>query len=536
MTRSGKPNVLLVVVDEWRAQSFGYAGDENAHTPAIDHLASESLNYTQAISGTPVCCPARASFLTGQYPLTHGVYINDVELNPTNQTLAEVFRDEGYATAYIGKWHLHGSPDGRFGRRNAFVPPEARHGFDYWRAAECTHDYWNSAYYAEDDPTPRTWPGYDAFAQTDDAAAFIANRMPEDEPFFMMLSYGPPHFPLNTAPEAFRELYRHRSIVVPSNVPEEHHQRAAEDLRGYYAHMAAIDECMRRLLGAIDTSGRRDDTLVIFTSDHGDMMWSHGLEHKLVPWEESVRVPLLVRGPDIVPGKSEALLNSPDLMPTVLGLAGIAGPTGIQGSDLSQATSGPSSAYLSAPAAFSTLRRFGIGEYRGVRTDRYTFVRSLEGPWLLYDNAADPHQRVNLVNDPDYAPVLDELQQELDGWRARLNDDFLRGEQYLERDGLMHYLEVNEPIGSSGSTSGGWSSNLESGLRWSVDTPLALIRQSPEATEVIATHMPGLFHWLATSGNDRDSIRLAALRSAGFDADALSRLDEQLATLGKRGA
>ncbi|PSL05947.1 arylsulfatase A-like enzyme [Haloactinopolyspora alba] len=535
ITNSTKKNVVLVVVDEWRAQSFGFAGDENAHTPAIDQLAAESLRYRQAISGTPVCCPARASFLTGQYPLDHGVYINDVELRPTGRTIAEVFRDEGYATGYVGKWHLYGSPDGWFGRRDAYVPPEARHGFQFWRAGECTHDYWNSVYYADDDPTPRVWPGYDSYAQTEQAAEFIEDRTAADEPFFLMLSYGPPHFPLDTAPEEFREHYNGRAIRVPGNVPSEHADSAADDLRGYYAHMAAIDECMSRLLRVIDATGRRDDTVVVFTSDHGDMMWSHGLQYKLVPWEESIRVPLLVRGPGIAPGDSDALFNSPDLMPTVLGFAGIAAPDGIQGTDFSDPSTTVDSAYLSVPAAYSTLRWYGIAEYRGVRTQRHTYVCAIDGPWLLFDNDADPGQSRNLVDDPDHAHVRDQLQEHLDEWRSRLRDEFLPGEYYIRRDQLEHYYEVNEPVGYSGRSSAGWASTIEAGRRWSIDTPLDMICDNADAAAIVARLVPELMPGHAPTVNGRDSVRLASLRHAGMiDEDRLSAVDEELAALGGR--
>ncbi|MCC6265311.1 MAG: sulfatase-like hydrolase/transferase, partial [Bryobacterales bacterium] len=135
-----RPNVVFVFGDQWRAQAFGYRGDPNARTPHIDKLAKKSFNFPNAVSGLPVCSPYRASLMTGQYAATHGLTVNDVELRPNGPTLGESFRKGGYATAYIGKWHIHGSPDGKFGRRLAPVPPASRFGFDYWRVCECTHD------------------------------------------------------------------------------------------------------------------------------------------------------------------------------------------------------------------------------------------------------------------------------------------------------------------------------------------------------------------------------------------------------------
>ena len=131
-----QPNVLFILVDQWRAQAFGYSGDPNARTPSIDALAGESVSFRNAVSGFPVCSPYRASLLTGQYAVRNGLVVNDVPLRPNGPTLGESFRKAGYETAYIGKWHVHGSPDGKFGRRLAYIPKESRFGFEYWKASE----------------------------------------------------------------------------------------------------------------------------------------------------------------------------------------------------------------------------------------------------------------------------------------------------------------------------------------------------------------------------------------------------------------
>ena len=140
-TQPSQPNVLFVLADEWRAQALGYSGDPNVHTTVLDRFAAESVNFENAVSGHPVCCPFRASLMTGQYPLTNGLFVNDEELKPTGTTLGQSFAKAGYQTGYIGKWHLYGSPDGKYGRRLAYIPPDHRFGFQYWKACECTHDY-----------------------------------------------------------------------------------------------------------------------------------------------------------------------------------------------------------------------------------------------------------------------------------------------------------------------------------------------------------------------------------------------------------
>src|SRR5439155_26690140 len=183
-----KPNILVVLADQWRAQAFGFAGHPNVKTPTFDRLASASIRFINAVAGLPVCSPTRASLLTGQRPLTHGVFLNDVPLHPDATTLAKVLKAGGYDTGYIGKWHLNGD-----GRSN-FIPRERRQGFDHWKALECTHDYSNSFYYA-DAPDKRKWPGYDAMAQTHEACDYLRGHAKSRKPFLLFLAWGPPHDP-----------------------------------------------------------------------------------------------------------------------------------------------------------------------------------------------------------------------------------------------------------------------------------------------------------------------------------------------------
>src|SRR5437764_6222260 len=130
-----RPNVIFILADQWRAQAFGYAGDPNVRTPHLDALERESLRFVNAVSNVPVCTPTRASILTGQRALTHGLFMNDAPLNPEAVTIAKVLGKAGYDTGYIGKWHVDGHG------RSAYIPPQRRQGFEYWKVLECTHDY-----------------------------------------------------------------------------------------------------------------------------------------------------------------------------------------------------------------------------------------------------------------------------------------------------------------------------------------------------------------------------------------------------------
>jgi arylsulfatase A-like enzyme len=459
-----KPNILFILADEWRAQSTPWNNDPNLETPVLARLASQSANFDMAVSGTPVCCPYRASLLTGQYPLTHGVFINDVELKPNGLTMGETFARAGYRTGFIGKWHVYGSPDGKYGRRLAYIPPEKRFGFEYWKACECTHEYNKSLYYEGNDPTPKYWPGYDAFAQTDDACAFIDKQAAAADPFCLVLSLGPPHFPLNTAPEKYQALYRDREIQLRPNVPDDKKVESIKAHRGYYAHMAALDECFGRLLQTLDRNKIADDTIVVFTSDHGDMMLSQGLTTKLYPWDESIRVPFLVRYPRLLPKpqRIKTPLNSPDIFPTLLGLAGLPIPDSVEGTNLAPVMTGKrrpdphAAALLSLPVPITEARRHGFAAYRGIRTERYTYVRNVNGPWLLYDNQTDPFQKQNLIGKPGSKQLQAKLETSLRAHLKQRKDEFLPAAEYVARAGVGHYVEVNVPLGNHPSPWGDW--------------------------------------------------------------------------------
>ncbi len=431
-----KPNVVFLLTDQWRLQALGYAGNTQVQTPNIDRLAGESLNFPNAISGYSVCCPWRASFLTGQYPLTHGVIVNDVPISSEPVGLGDAFKRAGYSTAYIGKWHV----DGR--GRSSYIPPERRLGFEYFKALECSHDYNRSAYYAGDDGTLRYWDGYDVFAQTADARSYIETRAGEG-PFMLVLSWGPPHNPYETAPKRFRDRYDADSIALRPNVPAELAETAREWLAGYYAHGSAIDQSVGEILRTLDDCGLADDTVLVFASDHGDMLGSQGTERKQKPYEESIRVPFLLRYPAKYgrqPRQASTFLNAHDIMPTLLGICGLPIPATVEGADVSPTLSGASTpsdcALLACFHPFGEwTRAIGGREYRGIRTERYTYCRTLAGPWLLFDNEADPYQLQNLVDRSDCAELQAGLDRLLQRELAALGDEFLDGMRYINRWG-----------------------------------------------------------------------------------------------------
>lgn len=430
-----RPNVVYLLADQWRAQAMGYAGDPNARTPHLDRLAADGVVLATAVSHCPVCSPYRASLMTGLYPVHHGVILNDVRLNPDSASLAKSFKQAGYQTAYIGKWHLDG------GDRSLWTPPDRRQRFDFWRSCECTHEYNRSLYYADTDKK-LYWKGYDALAQTEEAQAYIRGH--RQNPFLLVLSWGTPHNPYGTAPQQYRDRFKPEALRLRPNVPAQSATAARRDLAGYYAHCAALDDYVGRIEATLKECGLADDTIVVFTADHGDMLGSQGEVRKQRPWDESIRVPFLVHWPNglgTTGRKLSAPFNTPDIMPTLLGLCGIALPGAVDGDDRSQWLRG-NEPDRDRPALISCVTVFGEWkenqggrEYRGLRTMRYTYVRTLHGPWLLYDNQEDPYQQRNLVDVAEYAKLQAKLDGQLTAELKRAKDDFCPGSEYMEKWG-----------------------------------------------------------------------------------------------------
>ena len=441
------PNILYILVDQWRAQSTGYSGDHNVSTPNLDRLASKSINLTHAVSGMPVCTPHRASFLTGQYPLTHGLFMNDVLLDSNSNTIGKVFKDYGYQTAFIGKWHLDGHG------RSSYIPVGRQQGFDYWKALECTHDYNHSAYYEGNSKEKKYWESYDAISQTQDACQFLKAQTNASDPFFLVLSIGSPHDPYNTAPEKYQKMYANKIFTIRDNVPKDKIELVQKGLRGYYAHMTAIDDCVGKLWQVLKNQGLDENTIIVFTSDHGDLMGSHGAWNKQQPYDESIRIPFLIHYPNAFGsnGKtSKILINSPDIMPTLLGLSGINIPKSVEGKDFSQILLGKKKndvtyTLISCVQPFGQWTRANGGkEYRGIRTENYTYVRDLKGPWLLFDCVNDPFQLNNLVGNDAFSNLQNRMDRDLLKELKQRKDDFLPGLDYVKK--WKYFIDSSETV------------------------------------------------------------------------------------------
>jgi arylsulfatase A-like enzyme len=464
-----RPNIICIVVDQLRYQACGYAGEWKARTPNLDKLAAAGVNFRQAVSSTPVCAAFRASLLTGKYTSSTGMVINELRMNTHHTSLAQCLTRAGYQTGFIGKWHLYANQLGNhLDPKNSFVPrgPD-RLGFDGYWAAYNFHDGYYNAYYHMESPQKIFYgPGiYEPDAQTAMAIDYLTAARKRKQPFFLCLSMAAPHPPWrkDNVPPEYYALFKNVEFPPPKNYSEKLDpygdawsnkgwpkdlEERAERMRVYYAMIANIDWNLGRLLAAVDKAGIRRQTVILFTADHGEMLGAHGRMMKNIFYEEAVRVPFFVCWPGTIPAGtvSDACLGSADIMPTLLGLAGVQIPKEVEGVDLSRSA-------LGKPAAeppFAFLMNTGAcaawengHEWRALRTKRYTYAvyrgwpeKHLPRKELLFDNVADPYQMKNLADDPGDASLLDDFRRQLQDKMASLGDTFPESTWYRQ-----HWIE-----------------------------------------------------------------------------------------------
>ena len=423
--RPPRPNVVLFLPDQMRAQAMGCASDPNVRTPHIDALARQGVHFRNTLANTPVCCPARAILQTGMYAHRNGMMANDLRLREDLTTIAEVLRGQGYRTGFVGKWHLDGGP-----RQPGFVPPgPRRQGYEFWAANQCSHRHFD-AHYFRDHPDPIPMGKFETEGWTDLGLEFIEAGRKDERPFFLNIQLGPPHDPYKAPPE-YEALYDPEKITLRPNWKQGDGPRSPrrQEIASYYAMVTAIDGQVGRVMKALDEWGMADDTIFVFTSDHGDMLGSHGLRLKRKPWEESIRVPGIIRYPrQVRAGREEqALFSHIDMVPTLLSLCGAPAPPGVQGTDLSAVVTGASTSANDSVyfQIFGPYENTGVaGGWRGVRTARHMFARYRDRPWVLYDLAKDPYELNNLAGDPAAKPLVEEMDRRVAAWMERTGDSW----------------------------------------------------------------------------------------------------------------
>ncbi len=424
-----RPDVAILLTDQQRADALSIAGTAGADTPAMDALARGGVRFTHAFCATPQCSPARAALLTGRYPHRTGVMGNVSEnrsppagqspkLDPRAVTLGSVFAAAGYQTAYFGKWHLGGRP--------------AEYGFEI-------------------DGSGRA-PGRRV---TERVVAFLESRGSADtqhRPLLLIASWINPHdiYQINRAHDVDAE--RVKRVRLPANLDDDLSQKPfpqrhylAEDQGKPFRHYTRdqwrrygafyqqltlkVDGEVGRVVKALRSANPK--TLIVFSSDHGDLGGAHGLPYKgPAMYEELIRVPLIISWPGgIAPKVSDALVSQLDLLPTLCALAGIDAPPSLDGRSLQPLLTGATADATPWRDAL-VLEYYGKQNWRvpirAIRTRAWKFVRYRHYGDELYHLERDPHERTNLANEKAHASTRQAFAARLDRWMKRTQDPFDR--------------------------------------------------------------------------------------------------------------
>lgn len=449
-----QPNLLFIFPDQFRAHSMGFLNQDPVLTPNIDKLAQTGIVFRNAVSNRPLCSPYRAMLMTGNYSFSNGIQTNcntsanknGNYLEKETETFPDILKRNGYLCGYIGKWHLD-APEGpdvddwREAIWEAYTPKDSRHGFDFWHAYGCNNRhldpyYWVNEANEKDTLFPKKWS---PIHEADVAIEFLKNtdgkQRDENKPWALFLSINPPHGPYHEVPEKYKDIYKNVSIDSLMNRPNvpagENGNAGRKAVRDYFACVTGVDEQIGRILSALESEGLDENTIVVFTSDHGEMMGSHGLMQKVVHYEESFRVPFIMRwAGKLKEGENDLHLSVPDVMPSLFGLMNLdeAIPNDIEGINYSKYIKGET---MDVPD-FSMYMDCNFNEpkgKRGIRTDRYTFVleRNSKGDTIskiLHDNKLDPFQLKNIAE--ENLDLLEEFQNKLSSKLKEINDPWLQ--------------------------------------------------------------------------------------------------------------
>ena len=421
-----RPNVVVFFTDQQRWDTAGVHGNPSGLTPNFDRFAARGAHLANAFTCQPVCGPARACLQTGRYATQTGVFRNAITLDPALPTLADHFHAAGYATAYVGKWHL--GPRGRIGP----VAPAHRGRYDYWLASnvlEYTSDAYRTTLY-DGDERPVELPGYRVDALTDAAIRYLDGRDggPRDRPFLLFLSFIEPHHQNHRddypAPDGYEERYT--GAWTPPDLAALG-GAAPQHLPGYYGMVKRLDEAFGRVLDALCSLGMADDTVVLYTSDHGNHFKTRNGEYKRSCHESSIRIPAALGGPGFDGGgRVEELVSLIDLPPTLLDAAGIEPPAAMQGRSVLPLAGGRAAGAAWPDQVFVQISESQVG--RALRTKRWKYAVSAPGldggetpaadryvEEFLYDLRADRYELRNLAGNPRHAEVAALLRQRLLG-------------------------------------------------------------------------------------------------------------------------
>jgi choline-sulfatase len=444
--REPRPNVLLIMADQLRAQSVPGYGNTIVDAPNLASLAERGVVFESAYCNSPLCAPSRSSMLTGRLPSRIGVYDNGAELAASTPTLAHYLRAAGYRTCLAGKMHFLG-PDQLHGFEERVTTDMYPAGFDWtpdWSRSPGDRLPWYHDMSSVLEPETS-----EATLQTDfdDEVAFHSvrkildlARSDDPRPFFLLASFIHPHDPWEM-PSAYVSRYEGRQFDLPvvSAIADDEldpHSRRVRSMcggegldigeetirkarRAYYAAVSYVDDRIGQLLEALDASGLRDHTIVVVTSDHGEMLGERGLWYKMTFFEPSARVPLIVTAPGrFAPGRVKENVSLVDLLPTMLEIANDGTPFApvdpIDGNSLVPLLRGDGGASWLDSVLGEYLAEGTLAPLVMIRRGSYKYVRCPGDPDQLYDLSSDPHELSDLAATSAHADVLRELREESD--------------------------------------------------------------------------------------------------------------------------
>jgi len=442
-----RPNLIYLLADQHRADVLGFEGDQKALTPNLDQMAADGMVFENAVAVSPVCAPYRSSLFTGKYISSTGMVINEVCINPNHKAIGYVLHEGGYDMAYLGKWHLVD-----IHKRDIPKGP-ARLGFQHaslFQAYNFNHQNYKGFYWTDegDSVVMKRIDGNQTEYWTNTAIDYIRKNSQGDKPFAVFLNYSPPHDPwkeFNVDPESY-DLYRDSVFSLPENYLPEPDQYAdrmktaenwkywtnqvPEALKVYYAMVYHLDTQVGRIMDCLEEEGLEEETIVIYTSDHGEMFGSQGRVYKLTFYEEAARIPFIVnwKGQIDQSSTSDICLNTPDIAPTILGLMNLPIPDEMEGMNLSNSflgKSGPEPEFALLQGMGHTYQWIDGSEWRAVRDKQFTYARYLvDGSEHLYDNQNDPLQMNNLAGDPDWSDKLSSMREGMASKMQEINDEF----------------------------------------------------------------------------------------------------------------
>lgn len=418
-----RPNVIVFFTDQQRHDTTGVHGNPMGLTPNFDRLARAGTHFYNSFTSQPLCGPARSSMQTGRFATQTGVFRNGIPLADDAVTVAKVFADAGYSTAYIGKWHL-GSEDP--------VQKRERGGYQSWLGANVI-EYVSDAYDAvlfDEENKRRKLPGYRVDAITDAAIRYCDSH--QEEPFFLFVSFLEPHHQNHTddypPPDGYREMLTATQWTPPDLATLK--GTSTWHLGGYYGMVKRLDEAFGRLIDALKSLGMLDDTIVMFTSDHACHFKTRNSEYKRSCHESAVRVPTMITGPGFMAGgQVRALFSTVDVAPTLIDAAGLVVPKEMTGRSVMPVVRDARA--LWRDDVFMQISETETG--RALRTQRWKYGVTSEyhedlprsdvyREAYLYDLDSDPYEMVNLVGMDAFRGIADDLKARLLRWIAEIEE------------------------------------------------------------------------------------------------------------------